>query len=367
MKDKIQMVDLGVQHRALEKEIFKKWKELCDSTSFILGDEVQKFEHEFAKFCGTRYAVGVSSGTSALHVAIEAVGCEGKDVVSTPFTFIATSEAIVQAGGDIKWVDIHPDYYTLDGEKLEQKVTKKTGVILPVHIYGHPAPMDKIMELAETYDCRVIEDCAQSHGAKFNGQTTGSIGDLGCFSFYPGKNMGAYGDAGCVVTNDKNLACKVRNLRAHGAPKKYYHTQLGFNYRLDALQAAVLRIKLKHLKKWNESRRKIAKLYTQALEDTPLKLPRTQKDVVHVYHQYSVLTDKRKALSKKLEKDGIATAMHYPIPLHLQPSFDFMELGKGSFPRAEKVAARCLSLPMYPELSEEKINYITDKIKEFYE
>ncbi|MGM0440913.1 MAG: DegT/DnrJ/EryC1/StrS family aminotransferase [Elusimicrobiota bacterium] len=367
MKDKIQMVDLGVQHRALEDEIFKKWKELCDSTSFILGEEVQKFEQEFAEFCGTEYAVGVSSGTSALHVALEAVGCRDKEVVSTPFTFIATSEAIVQAGGNIKWVDIHPDYYTVAEDELEKSVNSNTGVILPVHIYGHPAPMDKIMELAETYDCKVIEDCAQSHGAKFKGRKTGSIGDLGCFSFYPGKNMGAYGDAGCVVTDDEELARKVRNLRAHGAPEKYYHTDLGFNYRLDALQAAVLRIKLKHLKKWNESRRKIAELYTRALEDTPLKLPQTDKDSIHVFHQYSILTEKREELSEKLEKDGIATAMHYPIPLHLQPSFEFMELGRGTFPVAEKVASRCLSLPMYPELSEEKVNYITDKIKEFYE
>lgn len=362
----IPMVDLKGQYKYLKRDIFRKWKKLCNSSSFILGEEVSKFEEEFARYCGRKYAVGVSSGTSALHLALEAVGCRGKNVITTPLTFIATCEAIVQAGGNIKWADVHPEYFTVNPGKINELLPSEAEVILPVHLYGQPADMDEIMDIAKKHNLKVIEDCAQSHGAEFKGKKAGSFGEIGCFSFYPGKNLGAYGDAGCVVCDDKETADLIRRLRTHGSMDKYYHTEIGYNYRLDALQAAVLRIKLKYLDEWNESRREKANLYNEALKDLPVKVPLIHKDAVHVYHQYSILVQQRDKLIIKLKEDGIATAVHYPIPIHLQPSFAFLGYDEGSFPEAERVSKECLSLPMYPELKVSQISCIADKIKEFY-
>ncbi|MFC2061243.1 DegT/DnrJ/EryC1/StrS family aminotransferase [Elusimicrobiota bacterium] len=325
------------------------------------------FEEEFAEFCGTKYAVGVCSGTSALHLALEAVGCRGKQVITTPLTFIATCEAVNQAGGKIKWVDVHPEYYTIDPGQIKDSDLAESEVLLPVHLYGHPADMGSIMGAAERHNVKVIEDCAQSHGAEFKSRKTGTFGKAGCFSFYPGKNLGAYGDAGCVVCDDKETVDLIRRLRTHGSTDKYLHTELGYNYRMDALQAAVLRVKLKYLNEWNEARREKAELYNEALKDLPVSTPKVCENMTHVFHQYVIIASQRDELKAKLNEDGISTAVHYPVPLHLQPSFSFMGYKKGDFPVAERVTKSCLSLPMYPELKASQIEYISDKIKEFYE
>ncbi len=363
------MVDLSIQYKYIKKDIFKRWEKLCRSSSFILGEEVIKFEEEFAHFCGRKYAVGVSSGTSALHLALEAMGCRGKNVITTPLTFIATCEAVIQAGGNIKWADVSPEYYTISPDRIRELSPSEAEIVLPVHLYGQPASMDAIVDIACENNLKIVEDCAQSHGAKFKGKVTGSFGELGCFSFYPGKNLGAYGDGGCVVCDDKEIADFIRRLRTHGSKDKYYHTEIGYNYRLDALQAAVLRVKLKYLDEWNESRGEVAKYYNKALRERglPITIPKTQEDTQHVYHQYSILAPQRDRLIMKLKEEGISTAVHYPIPVHLQPSFAYLGYGEGSFPEAERISRECLSLPMYPELKPLQVEYIADKIKEFYE
>ncbi|MFH1416282.1 MAG: DegT/DnrJ/EryC1/StrS family aminotransferase [Elusimicrobiota bacterium] len=366
MKKHIPMVDLAAQYKYLRRKVFKRWKKLCSSTSFILGKEVAGFEEEFAEYCGRKYAVGVSSGTSALHLALEVLGCRGKNVITTPLTFIATCEAVVHAGGNIIWADVHPEYYTIDPDSIESLNPSESDIILPVHLYGQPAQMDRIMDIAKAHNLKVVEDCAQSHGALFNGKKAGTFGKLGCYSFYPGKNLGAYGDAGCIVCDDKDTAELVKRLRTHGSMDKYYHTEIGFNYRLDALQAAVLRVKLKYLDEWNMARREKADFYNESLSGLPVKTPLENTDARHVYHQYSIMAPERDKLARKLAEDGISTAVHYPIPIHLQPSFAHLGYGEGSFPVTEKIARECLSLPIYPELKLSDMEYISDRIREFY-
>jgi dTDP-4-amino-4,6-dideoxygalactose transaminase len=362
----IQMVDLQGQFKYLQQDIFREWTRLCNSSSFILGKEVQNFEEEFAEFLGVPYAVGVCSGTSAIHIALAALEADEKRVITTPFTFIATCEAAVQAGAGLKWVDIDPVSYNISVPEIIKAGLEKSDIILPVHLYGNPADMTGICKLAEDEDLKIVEDCAQAHGAKHRGKGIATFGAASCFSFYPGKNLGAYGDAGCVVTPDKDLAALIKRLRTHGSSDKYYHTELGYNYRLDALQAAVLRIKLKYLDEWNEARIENASAYNKLLEGLPLILPSVNEGDKHVYHQYTVLSESREALKEKLREDGIPTAVHYPVPLHMQPCFSFMERGEGDYPVAEKVAATTLSLPMYPEMKREVIEFIAEKIREFY-
>lgn len=363
----IPMVDLTGQYKYLKKDIWKRLKKLMSSSSFILGREVSEFEAEFAAYCKRKYAVGVSSGTSALHLALEVMGSRGKNVITTPLTFIATCEAIVQSGANIKWIDIEPEYFTINSDNIESVSPKEAEILLPVHLYGQPARMDKIQNIAAKYNLKIVEDCAQAHGSYYAGKKVGSLGEIGCFSFYPGKNLGAYGDAGCVVCDDKETADQVKRLRNHGSTDKYYHTELGYNYRLDALQAAVLRVKLKYLDEWNEARREKARLYNEALQGLPVKTPQVRRDATHVYHLYTLLAPQRDRLTLKLKEAGISTAVHYPIPVHLQPAFSYLGYKEGDFPEAEKISRQCLSLPMYPELRKSDIIYITDKIREFYE
>ncbi|MFC2091148.1 DegT/DnrJ/EryC1/StrS family aminotransferase [Elusimicrobiota bacterium] len=362
---KIQMVDLQIQYKYLKKDIFKRWKKLCSSSSFILGEEVCKFEEEFARYCNRKYAIGVSSGTSAIHLALVALNAKDRHVISTPLTFIATNEAIIHAGAKIKWVDVDPHQYVIDPDAVASKVSQGD-IILPVHLYGHMADMEIICAVAKEHNLKIVEDCAQAHGAEFAGRKAGSAGDIGCFSFYPGKNLGAYGDAGAVVCDDSQLAEMMKRLRTHGSTDKYYHTEIGYNYRLDALQAAVLRIKLKYLDEWNQARREKAALYNECLADLPVVLPKVHKKALHVYHQYVILASERDKLKEKLSDDGISTAVHYPVPLNLQPAFKYMGCAEGSFPKAEQTAKECLSLPMCPELKTSQIQYISDKIREFY-
>ena len=365
---KIPLVDLKAQYSILKSEIEPAVKSILDRCDFIMGADVSIFEEEFAEFSGGKFCIGVNSGTDALQLALLACGIKnGDEVVTVPNTFIATTEAITMTGARVVFADIDSESYTIDVRQIKNKITKKTKAIIPVHLYGLPADMDTIMKIAKDEGLFVIEDAAQAHGAIYKGRKVGVIGDIGCFSFYPGKNLGAYGDAGAIVTNNEEFANKIKLLRDHGRRKKYEHEIEGFNKRIDTLQAAVLRIKLKYLKEWNEKRRKNAEIYSYALKDIDgVEVPVKIKDIKSVYHLYVIKAKDRDNLKEYLEKEGIATGIHYPIPLHLQSAYKYLGLKEGNFPVAEDTAKRILSLPMYPELSEEQIYYISEKIKKFY-
>jgi dTDP-4-amino-4,6-dideoxygalactose transaminase len=363
----IPLVDLKAQYVAIKPEIDEAINRVLESTQFIMGEEVTSFEKEFAAFCDSKYAVGVASGTAALHLALLACGIGPNDeVITVPNTFIATTEAISYVGAKIKFVDVDAETYTIDVSQVEKSVTDKTKAILPVHLYGHPADMGPIMQIAKAHNLKVIEDAAQAHGAQYKGRSVGAIGDVGCFSFFPAKNLGAYGDAGMVVTNNAEIAERVSLLRNHGRAEKYGHLMEGYNYRLDALQAAILHVKLKHLEEWTEARRRNAKLYNALLTGLQLELPKEAEWAKHVYHLYVVRCENRTKLQEALKNKGIATGIHYPIPLHLQPAYANLELTKGVFPVTEECAETVLSLPMYPELTGEQIETITETIKNHF-
>lgn len=360
----IPLVDLKRQYVTIKDEILTAIKKVIEKTAFILGEEVEQFEEEFASFCRVKYAIGVSSGSAALHLAL--VICdigEGDEVITTPYTFIATTEAISRVRGKIVFVDIDPQDYNIDVSKIEDRITEKTKAILPVHLYGHPVDMDPIMEIAAKHNLKVIEDAAQAHGAEYKGSRVGGIGDVGCFSFYPGKNLGAYGDGGMVVTNDKEIADKVKLLRNHGRREKYEHAVEGYNYRLDALQAAILKVKLSRLDEWNEARRSRAKIYNDLLANTNIITPVKREYAKHVYHLYVIRAKERDKLGKYLGSKGVATGTHYPIPLHMQKAYSYLGYKKGDFPIAEKVSQEILSLPMFPELTGEELKTIVNVIK----
>ncbi|MCH7820013.1 MAG: DegT/DnrJ/EryC1/StrS family aminotransferase [Candidatus Marinimicrobia bacterium] len=348
---KINMSDLKKQHDGLRDDLDNVIKEVIDSNAFILGGKVTEFENDYSSFTGAKYTIGMASGTGALHVALAALDVGiGDEVITVPFTFAATLEMIHLTGAKPVLVDIEPRSFTMDVTKIEDAITDKTKVILPVHLYGQMADMDAIMELAEKYGLKVIEDAAQAQGSSYKEAHAGTIGDIGTFSFYPGKNLGAMGDAGACTTNSGALADKMRLLLNHGQSRKYEHTIVGYNYRLDTIQAAVLGVKLKELSKWNEHRNKIASIYAENLKDTGLVLPIINKNRNHVWHQYVIRTGKRDDLKEALSDLGIATALHYPVPLHLQPSFAYLGHSKGDFLVAELCSEEVLSLPIYPEL-----------------
>ncbi|NIM03356.1 aminotransferase class I/II-fold pyridoxal phosphate-dependent enzyme [bacterium] len=358
------LVDLKRQYLSIKKEIDGAIQEVIDKSAFIMGENVQGFENEFAKFCGVKYGVGTSSGTTALHLALVAWGIkQGDEVITVPYTFIATTEAISQTGAKVVFVDIEDRSYAMDPEKIEGAITERTKAIIPVHLFGQPADMDKIRELANKHNIIVIEDACQAHGAEYRGKRVGSLGDIACFSFYPGKNLGAYGDAGMAVTNNKELVEKMNLLRNHGYQKKYYHQMEGYNYRLDAIQAAILRVKLRHLEEWTEKRRKNARLYDELLKGSGVETPREMEYARHVYHLYVIGTDKREGLYSRLRENGISAAIHYPLPLHLQQAYEYLGYKKGDFPVSEACSERLLSLPMFPELTEDEIKKIVEIIK----
>jgi dTDP-4-amino-4,6-dideoxygalactose transaminase len=362
----IPLIDLKAQYIAIKDEIDAAMRRVVESAQFILGPEVEHFEQEFARFCGTAHAVGTSSGTSALHLALLTCGIQpGHEVITASHTFIAVGEAISHAGADAVFVDIDPETYTIDPAKIEEAITPRTRAIIAVHLYGQCADMEPILELARRHGLAVIEDAAQAHGAGYKDRRAGSIGDVGCFSFYPGKNVGAYGDGGMIVTNDSEKANVAKLLRNHGRRTKYEHLVEGYNYRLDELQAAILRVKLKHLPQWNEQRRSIARRYNELLADLPVQLPLER--FKHVYHLYVIRSAHRHKLAQFLHEQDISTGIHYPIPLHLQPAYrNHPQAGKGKFPITEQCAGELLSLPMYPELTEEQIVGICEAIKRFY-
>ncbi|MFH1671316.1 MAG: DegT/DnrJ/EryC1/StrS family aminotransferase [Candidatus Portnoybacteria bacterium] len=363
---KVPLIDLQLQYKQIEPEIQAVIKKVLDNANFILGEEVKLFEEEFARYCGSRFAVGVASGTDALLLSLLARGIGKEDeVITVANTFAATAEAICWTGAKPVLIDIDPDNYNLDLNLLERAITKKTKAILPVHLFGRPVDMGKLMEIANRNNLLVIEDACQSHGAKYKEKKVGSFGLAGCFSFYPSKNLGAFGDAGMVTTNSEEIYGKIRILRNHGEKQKYFHETKGFNSRLDNLQAAVLRVKLKYLDEWNKTRNKWAQLYTSLLEGTSLITPRIEPQLCHVFHLYVVRSKKRDKLLNFLKEREIYAGIHYPIPIHLLPAFKNLGYKEGDFPIAERYAREIISLPMFPELTEEKINYIVEIIKEF--
>ena len=361
----IPFVDLKREYAEIKGEINNVIQRVLERQWFILGEELERFEKEFAKYIGVKHAIGVNSGSDALYLAIKALSIgKGSEVITVSHTFISTVDAIIRNGAKPVFVDIDPETYTIDVNQIEKKITKGTKAIIPVHLYGHPADMDPIMEIAEKYGLYVIEDACQAHGAEYKGRKAGSIGYIGCFSFYPVKNLGAYGDAGMVVTNNEELAEKLRMLRNYGSPKKYHHDYTGVNSRLDEIQAAILRVKLRHLDEWNEKRRKIAKLYNELLEDSDVITPIEKEWAKHVYHLYVIRHRERNKLQRHLAENGIQTQIHYPIPVHKQRAY--LNLGHTArLPVTEKICKEILSLPMHPWLKEEEIEYISEIIKEF--
>ncbi len=363
---KIPLVDLHAQYEAIKPEIDAAMQRVIENSSFILGAEVKTFEQNFATLCDVKHAIGVDSGTAALHLALVLLGVgPGDEVITTPHTFVATAEVITLTGARPVFVDIDPRTYNIDPAKIEAAITPRTKVLLPVHLYGQPAEMDAILDLARRYNLRVIEDAAQAHGATYRGQRAGSIGDLACFSFYPGKNLGAYGDAGMLVTNDDALAERARMLRNHGRRGKYEHELTGYGYRLDALQAAILDAKLKHLEDWNAQRRAHADYYTELLSSLDIVTPYEPPHVCGIYHIYAITTPHRDALLQHLKTQGVEAGIHYPLPLHLQPVYHDLGYHAGDFPETERAANQELSLPMYPELTHAQQDYIVQAIREF--
>ncbi len=361
----IPQVDLKQQHGALADEILAVTREILQESSFIGGRHLEAFEREWAEFCGTREAVGVSSGTDALLFVLLACGVgPGDEVVTVPFTFAATLEAIIQTGARPVLVDVDPTTYTMDPSSLHRCISSRTKAILPVHLYGHPADMDPIIDEAQRRGLLVIEDAAQAHGAQYKERPAGSLGNAAAFSFYPAKNLGACGDAGAVVTNDPDLARKVRMLRDHGQAEKNLHEFPGYNGRLDSLQAAILSIKLRRLLEWNNCRRTLASLYDQLLRDVPdLILPSERPWARSAYHLYVIRTSRRGELRTKLQQRGIGTGIHYPLPVHLQKAFDFLGYPPGSFPVSEQVAGEVLSLPFYPELDRKEVETVSSQVR----
>lgn len=362
---KIPFVDLSAQYSSIKHEIDAAITAVIRDTAFIGGPYLKAFEKDFAAYCGTRYAVGVSSGTDALRLALLACGVEpGDEVITVPNTFIATTEAISMIGAKVRFVDVETASMNMDSDRLESIITPHTRAIIPVHLYGCPADMDRILQIARKRHIKIVGDAAQAHGAIYKRRGIGTLGDAVCFSFYPGKNLGAYGDAGAVVTDDPGIAKKVSMLRDHGRSKKYEHDIGGFNCRMDGIQAAILSVKLRHLDDWTEKRRKHADAYSRLLSNMPgVKTPKDVENVRAVYHLYVVRVNNRSELQKHLKEKEIETGIHYPIPLHRQPAYAYMKLPEGSFPIVEENARQILSLPMYPELTEQQIGFVGKEIQ----
>jgi len=361
--NKIPLVDIKAEYQEIKPAIDDAIGRVINSARFILGEEVERFEQEFAEFSHVDHAIGVGSGTDALYVALLAfdIGA-GDEVITTPMTFIATAEAISMRGASPVFIDVDLGTHNIDPARLEAAITPRTKAIIPVHLHGQPADMDAILEVARRHHLLVIEDAAQAHGADYKGRRVGTLADMACFSFYPGKNLGAYGDAGMIATNDQDLARKVRLLRDHGRTSKYEHELLSFNWRLDALQAAILRAKLPNLEAWNRRRREIAALYDMLLKDASLGTPVVPEGVHPVWHHYAVTIEARDEVEEKLKRDGIETGVHYPVPLHLQPAYKFLRYRRGDFPNAEQIAQTTLSLPIYPAMKNDEIQTVVEAL-----
>lgn len=361
----VPFVDLKKQYLSIKDEILDAVARVFETTQFVLGKEVMEFEEEFSSFCGAKYGVAVNSGTSALHLALLAAGVgPGDEVITVPCTFVATVAAIVYTGAKPVFVDVDAVTYTMDPAQVEAAITSKTKAILPVHLYGNPVDMDPILDIAHRHGLLVIEDAAQAHGAEYKGRRCGSLGEMGCFSFYPGKNLGAYGEGGMVTTDNPDVVRKIRMLRDWGAEKKYEHVLKGYNYRMEGVQGAVLRVKLRYLESWTELRRAHAAAYRAILADSDLKLPTEVTGNRHVYHVYGILTDRRKELMETLNATGIQTGIHYPYPVHLLPAYADLNYTKGAFPVSETIAEQELSLPMFPEMTTDQIEQVGQALRQ---
>lgn len=360
----IPFVDLKAQYNDIKEEVDSAIASVLESGCYVLGEHIERFEEEFASYCDARYGIAVNSGTSALHLALLAYGIgAGDEVITVPNTFIATAEAISYTGATPVFVDIDPQTYNIDVTRIEAAITSKTKAILPVHLFGQPADMDPILTVAQRHGLIVIEDACQSHGAEYKGRKTGSLGNAGCYSFYPSKVIGAYGEGGAIVCSDKDTYQKVMALREHGQGKKNFHQAIGYNYRMEAMQGAVLRVKLKHVDTWIEARRQKAAYYQQLLEHSQFILPFEPDYARSVYYVYVIRVRNREKAQEYLSQNNIQTAVHYPIPIHLQEAYAHLGLKEGSFPIAETYAREVLSLPMYPELSEEDIKHIINTLQ----
>jgi dTDP-4-amino-4,6-dideoxygalactose transaminase len=361
----VPFLDLKAQYAPLREEMVKAVTEVMDSTTYVLGPKVAAFEEAFAAYIGAKHAIGLNTGTSALHLALICAGVgPGDEVITVPMTFIATSWAISYCGATPVFVDVDPVTYTMDPSQVEARITPKTKAILPVHLYGQPADLKPLLEIGKRHGIPVIEDCAQAHGAKYFDRNVGTFGQSGCFSFYPGKNLGAYGEGGAVVTNDDAIAARIRALRDHAQEKRYHHGEIGFNYRMDAFQGAVLGIKLKHIEKWSEARSAAAENYKKLLAGLPLQVPVQAPGRRSVWHLYVVLHPERDRLQKELQARNVHTGLHYPIPLHLQKAYKHLGYKAGDFPVSERVGRECLSLPMFPELTGRQQEAVAEALKE---
>ena len=362
----IPFVDLKMQYHSIKSEIDAAIQNILENSQFILGKEVAGFEEEFAAYCQTRHAIGVNSGTSALHLALLAAGIgPGDEVITVSMTFVATVAAIVYSGAKPVFVDVDPASYCMDPSKIEAAITKHTKAIMPVHLYGQMADMDPILEIAKRHNLLVIEDAAQAHGAEYKGRRAGSLGDMGCYSFYPGKNLGAYGEGGAVITNNQEYNRTIRMLRDWGAEKKYQHVLKGYNYRLEGMQGAILRVKLHYLEGWTEARRAHAAEYSRLLAGSSVITPAEMPYARHVFHVYAIRTTARETLQQSLTKADIQSGIHYPIPVHLLPAYSDLGYKPGDFPITEKIANEELSLPMFAEMTNEQIEVVVKGIEGF--
>ena len=367
MTEAIPYFDLPAQLRSVRKEIDAAIARTIDNCSFCLGPDVIRFENDFAQYCGAGHCVGFNSGTSALHVALLLLGVgHGDEVITTPFTFVATSWAISYVGARPVYVDIDDATFNLDPKLVGHAITPRTKAILPVHLYGQPFDVDPFLDICRKNRLPLVEDACQAHGARYKGKMVGTFGQISCFSFYPGKNLGACGEGGALVTNDAGFDKRARSLREHGSSVRYYHDEVGFNYRMEGFQGAVLGVKLKHLEDWAQKRRTIAHTYHDLLADTPLQLPREAANAEGAWHLYVVRHPRRDELKKHLEANGVGCALHYPLPLHLQKCYANLGYKIGDFPVAEKAARECLSLPIYPGLTDKQLRRVADVIKEFF-
>ncbi|BAY66045.1 glutamine--scyllo-inositol transaminase [Calothrix brevissima NIES-22] len=360
----IPFVDLKTQYLSIKDEIDTAVLKVLESTQFVLGNEVKALEAEFADYCNADFGVAVNTGTSALHLALLAAGIgAGDEVITVPFTFVATVAAICYTGAKAVFVDIDPITYTIDVSKIEQAITERTKAILPVHLYGQAADMEPIMEIARRYNLTVIEDAAQAHGAEYKGQRVGSIGDIGCFSFYPGKNLGAYGEGGMIVTSNPEYTHTMQMLRDWGQERRYHHVLKGYNYRMDGIQGAILRVKLRYIEEWTEARRTHAAQYNRLLANSGLTTPVALPHNRHVYHVYAVRTSQREWLQQQLNAEEIQSGIHYPIPVHLQTAYSDLGYQQGDFPHSELAAREVLSLPMYAELTTAQVSKVADSLQ----
>ena len=362
----IPFLDLQAQYAQIEPEILPALQEVCQTCRFALGPKVEAFEKAFAEYCQARHCVAVNSGTSALHVAMRCLDVgPGDEVITVPMTFVATTWAVSYVGATRVFVDIDPATRTMDPTRLEAAITPRTKAILPVHLYGQPADMGPIRDSAAAHGIPVVEDCAQAHGARYHGQRVGALGRIGCFSFYPGKNLGAYGEGGALVTDDEEIAQAARMLRDHGQQERYRHETIGYNYRMDGFQGAVLGVKLPYLAEWTAARRRHARSYRTHLAGLDaVTVPAEPDGCEGVYHLFVIEVDNRDAVAATLKEAGVASGLHYPIPVHLQPAYRNLGLAEGSFPVAEELARRCLSLPMFAELREEQVAYTARALRD---